>query len=233
VSVAGSRIDDSAGAPPPPTDWIAWHRAYDDPDSVVSRRLSFVRSMLSSALDAAPRGPIRLLSICAGDGRDVIGVLSSHSRGGDVDAMLVEQHPALCEAARAAARGMGIGKVRCELGDAGLAQWYDATRPIDVLLACGVFGNVSPDDLRRTLLCFGAVVATGGHVIWTRHRRPPDQTSAIRRWFVTSGFEEVAFCEVPDSLSSVGLHRRGPRPMPQELPVRVFQFVGDGSAAHR
>ncbi len=230
--MTGSRIDDSAGAPPP-TDWIAWHRAYDDPDSVVSRRLSFVRSMLSSALDAAPRGPIRLLSICAGDGRDVIGVLSSHPRRGDVDATLVDQDPALCETARAAARGQGIDNLRCELGDAGLATWYAATRPIDVLLACGVFGNISPDDLQRTIESFGAAVATGGHVIWTRHRRPPDQTPAIRQWFVVSGFEEVAFCEVPDSLSSVGLHRRGRRPMPQELPVRLFQFVGDGSAAHR
>ena len=122
--------------------------------------------------------------------------------------------------------------MRCEIGDAGLAKWYDAVRPVDVLMACGVFGNVSPDDLRRTLRCFGVVVGTSGHVIWTRHRRPPDQTPVIRRWFVASGFEEVEFYEVPDSLSSVGLHRRGPRPMARPLPERLFQFVGDGTGAH-
>lgn len=189
--------------------------------------------MLSSALDAAPPGPIRLLSICSGDGRDVIGVLSSHPRGGDVEATLVEQHPELVAAARASARDFGIPQVRCELGDAGLSQWYGGARRIDVLVSCGVFGNVSSDDLRRTIRCFGEVVGAGGHVIWTRHRGPPDQTPLIRRWFASSGFEEVSFATVPDSLASVGSHRRGEQPMTAELPVRLFEFVGDGAAAHR
>jgi Putative methyltransferase len=230
--VSGSRIDRSAEGPRPQTDWLAWHRAYDDPDSVVSRRLAFVRSMVSSALDAAPDGPIRLLSICAGDGRDVLGVLSSHPRGGDVDATLVEQHPALTAAALATAIEHGLDKVRCELGDAGLAKWYATSRPIEVLVACGVFGNISSEDLRRTVRCFGAVVGPGGHVIWTRHRQPPDQTPVIRRWFEESGFAQVSFCEVPNSLSSVACHRRGSEPAPMELPTRLFEFVGDGAAAH-
>lgn len=229
----GSCIDDSAGPARQPTDWIAWHRAYDDPASVLSRRLLVVRSMLSSALDAAPRGPVRLLSICAGDGRDVLGVLAGHPRRGEVDATLVELDPALVEAARASAGDLGIDMVRCEVGDAGLAEWYEATRPIDVLVSCGVFGNVTTGDLLRTIRAFGAVAACGGHVIWTRHRRPPDQTTAIRGWFEACGFEEVSFCEVPDSLASVGLHRRRPQPVPEDLPPRLFRFVGDGSAAHQ
>jgi hypothetical protein len=231
--MAGSRIDDSAAGPGRSTDWLAWHRAYDDPDSVVSRRLALVRAALTRALDAAPRGAIRLLSICAGDGRDVLGVLADHPRGPDVDATLVEQHPALVATAKASAREGGLELVRCESGDAGVASWYDAARPIDVLVACGVFGNVSAGDLERTIEAFGAVVATGGEVIWTRHRRPPDQTPAIRRWFASSGFDEVSFAQVPDSLSSVGCHRRGPRPVTSVLPERLFEFVGDGAAAHQ
>jgi Methyltransferase domain len=212
---------------------LAWHRAYDDPDSTVSRRLAVVRSAVSSALDEAPEGRIRLLSICAGDGRDVLGVLSSHPRRRDVDATLVERHPVLAAAARASALEQGFDRVRCEQGDAGLAEWYANARPIEVLVACGVFGNISAEDLRRTVRCFAAVVAPGGHVIWTRHRRPPDQTPVIRGWFEASGFTQVSFCEVPDSLASVACHRRGSQPMPMELPMRLFDFVGDGVAAHQ
>lgn len=31
-------------------DWVAWHRAYDDPSSSLSRRLELVRGHLSRAI---------------------------------------------------------------------------------------------------------------------------------------------------------------------------------------
>jgi hypothetical protein len=149
-----------------------------------------------------------------------------------VRATLVDLEPTLIGAAREAARTLRIQGVTCDVGDAGLQKWYADARPIDVLLACGVFGNISAQDLGRTIGAFATVVAPGGHVIWTRHRRPPDQTTDIRRRFETSGFEEVSFVVVPDSLASVGSHRRAPTAAVAELPRRLFEFVGDGSAAH-
>ena len=231
--MTGSGITEAATGPGGVTDWLAWHRAYDDPGSVLSRRLALVQAELTAALDAAPAGSIRLLSICAGDGRDVLGVLSRHPRGSQVEATLVEQHPTLVATARAAASELGLRRVRCEQGDAGLGHWYVAARPVEVLVACGVFGNVDDEDLRRAIGAFASVVGVGGHVIWTRHRRPPDLTPAIRRWLSESGFDEVTFTQVADSLSSVGRHRRSPRPVPSSMPERLFAFVGDGSDAHR
>jgi hypothetical protein len=55
-------------------DWLAWHEDYDDPSSALSRRLVVVRRRLTEALDAPADRPRRLLSLCAGDGRDVIPV---------------------------------------------------------------------------------------------------------------------------------------------------------------
>lgn len=214
------------------TDWAAWHRAYEDPGSSISRRLELVRRALASALDAMPVGSIRLLSICAGDGRDVIGVLEQHDRARDVVATLVELDPGLAAAARDAAAARGLDQVRCVVGDAGRSSWYEAARPIDVLVACGVFGNVSAGDVRASLRAFGGVVATGGHVVWTRHRGAPDQTPLIREWFSDSGFEEVSFEGIPGSLAAVGCHRRDARSMLDPLPDPLFTFSGDGAAAH-
>jgi hypothetical protein len=42
-------------------DWYAWHALYDDPDSGLSRRLSWVRDRIRVALDEAPPGPVRPL----------------------------------------------------------------------------------------------------------------------------------------------------------------------------
>jgi hypothetical protein len=71
-------------------DWVEWHRDYDDPGSLLSRRLELVQGHLRAELDHAPAGDIRLISLCAGQGRDVIGVLAGHPRRDDVRARLVE-----------------------------------------------------------------------------------------------------------------------------------------------
>ena len=44
-------------------DWVAWHAAYDDPSSSLSTRLRVVRGHLSRALDDAPPGPVRLVTL--------------------------------------------------------------------------------------------------------------------------------------------------------------------------
>jgi hypothetical protein len=56
-------------------DWHAWHDEYDDPASSLSRRLVVVRRQVDAILRARP-GPTRLVSMCAGDGRDVLPVLA-------------------------------------------------------------------------------------------------------------------------------------------------------------
>jgi ubiquinone/menaquinone biosynthesis C-methylase UbiE len=230
--MAGCRIADDDPTSSSVTDWVAWHRRYDDPHSVVSRRLVLVQRALIDALDASPDGPVRLLSICAGDGRDVLGVLEHHARAVDVQATLVDLDRELVRRAQSTANALGLHQVRCVVGDAGLASWYEAARPLGLLVACGVFGNVSAADLEASLRAFGAVVATGGRVVWTRHRRPPDQTPQIRRWLDEAGFDEVSFDAVEGSLASVGCHRRAARAVQAAVPERLFRFVGDGSGAH-
>lgn len=37
-------------------DWVEWHRDYDDPDSLVSRRLELVQEHLRAELERAPSG---------------------------------------------------------------------------------------------------------------------------------------------------------------------------------
>ena len=73
----------------PKVDWTEWHKPYDDPDSRLARRLAVVQEHLGRALDERT-GPVRLISMCAGQGRDVIPVLATHARRGDVTALLVE-----------------------------------------------------------------------------------------------------------------------------------------------
>ena len=193
------------------TDWVGWHAPYDDPSSPLSARLHAVRGEVAAALDRAPAGPLRLLSLCAGQGRDVLPLLREHPRGPDVRARLVEADADNVMAARAQA-GSEVDVVH---GDAGTTDACAGTVPADVLLLCGIFGNVEDADVRRTLHALPTLLAPGGTVLWTRSRHAPDLTPAMRTWQAEAGVEEVAFVTEPGYGWSVGAGvLRGPaRPL--------------------
>jgi hypothetical protein len=185
-------------------DWVAWHEAYDDPSSQLRARLTLVKQHLAAALDRAPAGPVRLLSLCAGQGRDVIETLPDHPRRDDVSAVLVETDPANVAWAREAAAAAGLPRVEVRQADASQPADYADATPADVLLLCGIFGNVSVADTQRTIAAAPALCAPGATVIWTRHRREPDLTPRIRAWFTGAGFEELAFGS-PESSPQTGV----------------------------
>jgi hypothetical protein len=208
-------------------DWVAWHAAYDDPESPLSMRLRVVRGHLSDALDAAPPGPVRLVSLCAGQGHDVLGVLPGHPRGPQVSAVLVEYDPQNAALARHGAEQAGLPQVEVRQADAARVANYADALPANVLLLCGIFGNVSDEDIERTAAAAPALCAPAATVIWTRHRRPPDLTPRIRGWFLASGFDEVAF-DVPDQALtgvSVGVGRLAVAPpaAPPDGPLFTFR----------
>src|SRR5690242_9608866 len=179
------------------TDWVRWHDPYEDPGSSLSRRLARVRSRIADALDAAPPGPVPVLSMCAGQGRDLVPVVAAHPRRDDVRAVLVELDPGNTAVAAEAAARAGLPGVEVVTGDASSTSAYAGAVPAELALVCGVFGNLSDGDVRRTIAELPALVRPGGTVIWTRHRGAPDLTPAIRQWFAAEGFTEAGFDTEP------------------------------------
>jgi Methyltransferase domain len=184
-------------------DWIEWHRNYDDPDSRQSWRLRTVRRRIGQALDAMPGGDIRVVSLCAGDGRDLLGVLEDHARAADVVALLVDLDPEL--AARARARAAATpARVRVVTGDAGVTDTYAAVVPVDLVLVCGVFGNIEDEDVAATIRALPGFCRRGTEVVWTRHRRPPDLVPTVLDWFAGAGFIALSVADAADHAVSVG-----------------------------
>lgn len=212
--------------------WVAWHDPYDRPGSSLHRRLRVVQQRIWEALDAAPPGPIRVISMCAGQGRDVLEVLPDHDRRADVRARLVELDAVNVEHALAAVGAAGLDGVEVVQGDASTTGAYLGAVPADLVLACGIFGNVSDDDIATTVRHLPELCAPRATVIWTRHRGEPDITPTIRRWFVEAGFEEVAFDAEDGFAFGVGTARLAIDPPPLGEPRQLFQFIGDGTLGH-
>ncbi|HEV2362384.1 MAG TPA: class I SAM-dependent methyltransferase family protein [Acidimicrobiales bacterium] len=218
---------------PKQRDWAEWHKPYDDEGSYLSRRLAAVKAAIAEFLDRSPAGPIRVLSVCAGEGRDLLEVLPGHPRRADVSARLVELDPRLVERARAAAAAAGLDAVEVVEGDASPTTAYDGIAPADLLLVCGVFGNISEADIEHTVRSLPSMCRPGATVVWTRHRVEPDVTPSVRGWFVDAGFEELSFTGPEDAKFGVGVNRLTAPPQPFVSGLQLFEFVGDGADANR
>jgi hypothetical protein len=215
-----------------PRDWVAWHRLYADPGSSLSRRLALVQARISDALDAAAAGPVRVISVCAGQGHDLLGVLPGHPRRHDVTARLVELNGDNADAARGIAARAGLDGVEVVTGDASTTDAYAGAVPAQLLLVAGVFGNLLDADVRRTIGLLPTLCAPNAVVIWTRHRRPPDLTTAIRGWFADAGFEELWFSGPVDDLwIGAGVARLVGEPRPFQPHTRIFTFVATAREA--
>lgn len=210
------------------TDWLEWHAPYDDADSSLSRRLAAVQRQIRAVLDgytaADPDRPLRVVSACAGQGRDLLEVLATHPSRDQVSARLVELDPRNIRIARAAAAANGLTAVEVVQADAGATDSYAGAVPANLVLFCGVFGNLGDADIEQTVKALPQFCAPGATVIWTRGRWAPNVVAGIRRWFGEAGFAEQSF-EFPDEAKwSVGSARLTAEPPPLEPGRQLFTF---------
>ncbi|MBU9765156.1 SAM-dependent methyltransferase [Mycobacterium sp. TNTM28] len=206
-------------------DWHSWHDDYDRPDSSLAQRLRAVQTLLRQVLDEAPAGPLRVISLCAGQGRDLLEVLADHPRRDDVRARLVELDPRNAEVAAEAVRARSLTGVEVVTGDASLIDHYTDLVPADIVVACGIFGNITDEDIERTIGFLPQLTKSGGAVLWTRGRYAPDRVPLILNWFDERGFDLVWVSE-PEVGYGVGAHRFTGAPEPLQTGAKLFTFVG-------
>lgn len=207
------------------SDWLTWHSAYDDRASSLTRRLALVRERIQAVLDERGGRRTRVISVCAGEGRDIIEATAAHPARECVEAHLVELLEPVAAAARESAARNGLHGFTVTAADAGESDAYASSVPADLLLFCGVFGWVSDEDVFRTIDFLPRLAAPGATVIWTRHHRDPDLTGAMRARFAAAGFDELSFVKLERSVSSIGVNRLAAPPQPFENGVRLFTFL--------
>jgi hypothetical protein len=206
-------------------DYAAWHDDYDRPGSALHLRLLVVQDLIATALDELPAGPVRVISMCAGQGRDVIGVARRHRRGRDLTGLLVEADPRNAAAARAAIAAAGLDGLTVAEGDAGRVGAYAGAVPADLVVACGIFGNVSDEDVRRTIGFIPSLCAPGAWVFWTRHPRDDGIVPVIQDWFTQAGFQACALVVPEGDLFGVGAARLAGSPRPFSPEGTLFTFL--------
>ena len=209
----------------PVTDWERWHDPYQDPLSDLSQRLAVVQLCVRDWASSQPPGPVRIISVCAGQAHDLVGALRDHERGRDASGLLVELVASNVDAANASLAQAGLHGLQAVIGDAGRTATYAGWVPAKLVLICGVFGNLSDRDVRQTIEVLPTLCEAEATVIWTRHRRGPDLTPTIRAWFDAAGFQERTFDSPGLDRYAVGVHQLVERPWPYDPDLALFAFT--------
>src|SRR5829696_8377590 len=97
------------------TDWQAWHADYDA-DTPLRRRLDIVQRQIRAALSARDGSPVRVISMCAGQARDLLGALDGHPAAATVSGRLVELDPALAADADRRRAQLGLANIEIVAG---------------------------------------------------------------------------------------------------------------------
>jgi hypothetical protein len=185
-----------------------------------------VQRRLDERLAASPAGAIQLISMCAGQGRDVIPVLERHSRRSDVRAALLEIDEENVSIAAGLATGAGLTQVQVVQVDASISDPYAPFVPAEIVLACGIFGNISDADLEGTVRNLSMLCRPGAAVIWTRHWKQPEVIAGIQQWFSESGFSNLSWDALENERKmGIGVAQLMAPPLPFKAGHRFFTFL--------
>jgi hypothetical protein len=187
-----------------------------------------VQAHIRGFLDRCDVPEIRVVSFCSGTGADLLPVLADHPARGRIRARLVELDPRLAERARTTASRLDPARVEVVTGDASTTDAFAGAVPANLVLVCGVFGNIPDADVERTVRALPRLCATRATVVWTRHRGEPDLTPSIRRFFDETGFVELAFDSPGPGAYAVGSNELAAAPQPFEPGLRLFTFTRVG-----
>jgi hypothetical protein len=202
--------------------WYSWHAPYDDIVSEQSDRLEAVQDLLVDFFDGAPAGPLRALSVCSGQSRDLLPILISHPRGAGTRATMLELDPLNASFLHGALGSTALTEVDVVVADAGHTSAYDGAVPADLVLLCGVFANVDLADAGRTADLLPALCTPGATVVWSSYGAGLADVDAVVERLEAGPFERVVLHAAGTWV--VGAHRFTGATAPLPVGEWVFTF---------
>ncbi|MGD0284346.1 MAG: class I SAM-dependent methyltransferase [Candidatus Saccharimonadales bacterium] len=206
-------------------DWQEWHNHYNEPSSDLAKRLQIVQEQIDNCLPRDINEPYQIIDICAGDGRDLIGVLSKYPNLLNIRSFLVEINDEIANQAKELINTEHIQNIQVVIADAANSSLYKNVIPADLILLCGVFGNISIEDVRYIIKNLSMFCKSGTKVIWTRNRRVPDVTPKIRELFTNNSLDELKFISTSDNTYAVGLNIFNGNTKPFNPELKLFTFI--------
>ena len=198
----------------------SWHDNYEDETSTPYKRTLIVKKLIADYL--INKNNITILSICAGQGRDVLTSLNA-----DTCAYLIDVDKECVDYAQSYVNKNDLYNVFVIEADASLISTYiDNNIPkADLILICGVFGHLSLEDINITAQSLKQLIKPNGSVIWTRHKFDNDITKEVRDLFELAGYQEEAFISPKEEPFSIGMYKLIQDTIEPIYDLKMFDYI--------
>lgn len=211
-------------------DWNQWLDRYET-NQPLRERLTFVVSHIAKAILDCHEDPVPVLSVCAGDGRDLVVALSSMESKRMVRADLIESNPDVVSKGRNLVAEHGLSQsVKFRCADATKRRTYQYLTPAKVVIVSGVFGNLRDIDAARLIRLLHSLCQPDSLVIWTRNLVEFDDggsaTDKIREILRASDYEETRFERTQSGVFAIATHRYRGQTKPLPTDEILFDFSG-------
>jgi hypothetical protein len=146
--------------------WNDWHIIYDDKESAPYKRSLLTQQLINNYLISHKKNII-ILSICSGQARDILPAIAGREDKDRITTYLLDIDKDCLEYAQEYACIHDIPNVHTINKDASLKESYDDIPKADLIVICGLFGHLVPEDIATTASFLAHISDNDAHVIWS------------------------------------------------------------------
>ena len=200
--------------------WNDWHIIYDDKESAPYKRSIITQELVNNYLNIHKKNII-ILSICSGQARDILPAIAGREDKDRITTYLLDIDKDCLEYAQEYARIHDIPNVHTINKDASLKESYDDIPKVDLIVICGLFGHLVPEDIATTALFLQTLIEDNATVIWSRNKFFNDHSDNIRNIFNQLSYKEIDF--IDEQMFFVGVSSSPKKEF--LLPDKLFNFI--------
>jgi hypothetical protein len=182
-------------------DWWEWHKEYSVADSYPSLRREAVSYHTARALCIAPAGPIRVMSVCAGQGLDIISGFVGDAHTANVDCVFLEYDPRNALEAASNLSVVGLRSYEVRVCDAGLCDSYAGSGRANIMYLVGLISHLSDAEISSLIAAIPNLCSQGAQVIWTVPKSNPEVVHMATSKLMEAKFDQVLRTDI----GSVGM----------------------------
>lgn len=173
--------------------WTEWHEnAYNNTNSLAYQRTEIVKNLINKYLYEINKNVV-IVSIGAGQGRDILSVLKERKDNNRIFTYLIDTDMECLDYAKNYAEKNNIINVNVVNIDGSLTENYKDIPKADLIIFCGMMNQKNTEEVKSLANNMKFLCNEDAQIIWSRHGYDEDYSTSFRNVFNENFYKELDF----------------------------------------